>query len=45
VLELLAGEHFCLLKPLVGFLRLDRALAGWFGFAVKRSWGVVPFEH
>lgn len=35
-----AGEHCRTLKP-SGFLGLDRALAGLFGFSVKRSWGVV----
>ena len=39
--ELLAGEYFKRLGP-SGFLRLDRAPAGWFGLPLKRSWGVVP---
>ncbi|MBN4047534.1 hypothetical protein JYT71_00850 [Acidimicrobiaceae bacterium AH-315-P05] len=41
--ELLAGEHFLLLEP-SGFLVTDRALVGWFGLPVKRSWGVVPLS-
>jgi len=41
----LAGEHFQVLKPCLGFLGLDRAPAGWFGLPVERLWGVVPIEH
>ncbi len=40
--ELSSGEHFLMLRPLRGFLELDRAPLEQFGLPVKHFWDVVP---